>query len=84
MADTPLPSVATVTPDQLAAMLEVYGTAEGYKAAMIKHILADIRQFKQRQIQAVYKQRLDELNAQEAAALASVEALLQNLTGNVP
>lgn len=79
MADTPLPSVATVNDAQLAAMLEVYGTPEGYKTAMIQHILNDIKLFKQGQIQMIYTQRLEELNTQEREAMAAVDEMLTNL-----
>jgi len=82
MADTVLPSIATVNPAQLAAMLECYGSVPAWKQRMVQHIIADIRQFKQTEIQVIYQQRLDELNQLEADAMAAVEALIGGLTGS--
>ena len=80
MADTPLPSVATVNDAQLAAMLEVYGDAAGYQAAMIRHIIQDIRKFKQAEIQAQARAARDQIAQDEAEAMAAVEQLIGALT----
>lgn len=79
MADTELPSVATVNDEQAAALLECYGSVEGWKTAMIQHMLDDIKHKKQAEIQAAYSAAMADLNAQERAALADVETLLDNL-----
>jgi hypothetical protein len=79
MADTVLPSVATVNEEQLAAMLDTYGDVAGWKQAMVRHILSDIRRKKTAEVQAQYQAALANLNAQEAAALAQIDALLDDL-----
>lgn len=80
MADTALPSVATVNPEQLAAILEVYGDTAGYRKAMRNHILNDIKQHKQAEVQTDYHAALQAAEAQESAAMAQVDALLASLT----
>jgi hypothetical protein len=79
MADTVLPSIATVNDAQLAAMLDTYGDVAGWKQAMIRHILNDIRRKKEADVQAQYAAAVADLNAQEAAALAQIDALLDDL-----
>jgi hypothetical protein len=83
MADTPLPSIATVNAAQLATMLEVYGDVETWKQKMIQHIINDIKRHKQAEVQVIYQQRLQELNQQESDAMAAIDTQLANLVSGV-
>jgi hypothetical protein len=78
VAITQLPTIG-VNDAQLAALLEVFGSAQGYTDWLVQQLLHAVKQHKQQQIQVIYKQRLDDLNAQEAKAMADVDTMLANL-----
>lgn len=79
MADTVLPSIATVNPAQLAELLHTYGNEAGFKAAMVRHMINDIRATRQAEVQEQYQNAVAALDAQEAAAMANIEDLLNSL-----
>jgi hypothetical protein len=79
MADTVLPSIATVNDEQLAALLWCYTDVAGFKAAMVQHMINDIRSKRQAEIQVSYNTALTDLRNQEQAAMVELELMLANL-----
>jgi hypothetical protein len=77
---TPLPTVS-VTDDQLALLLEVFGTAQGYTDWLVPAIKAEVRRRKQAEVQAQYRAALESLNQQEAAAMAAIDSRLASVAG---
>jgi hypothetical protein len=78
---TPLPTVE-VSDDQLTLLLEVFGDAQGYLDWLIPAIITKVKQVKLSEIQAVYNQRLNELNAQENDAMTALDQRLASVTGS--